>query len=75
MIGEANGRLRAEFFKSFLEAEGIDVQLFEESYTHSSYVAPLAPVQIFVPKDKAEAARRLLADYEEFQPEDEEEEE
>ena len=75
MIAEVTGRLRAEFFQSFLEAEGIDVQLFEESFNQSAYVLPMSVVQVFVPKDKAEAARTLLAGYEEFQPEDEDDEE
>lgn len=68
-VADVNGRLRAEFFKSYLEAEGIDVQLFDESITHTGYGLPFGAVQIFVPKDKLEAARRMLASYEEFQPE------
>jgi hypothetical protein len=73
-VAEVNGHIRAEFFKSFLEAEGIDVHLFDESITHTGYGLPLGAVQVFVPKDKVEAARLLLASYEEFQPEDVEDE-
>jgi hypothetical protein len=73
-IAEVNGHMQAEFFKSFLEAQGIDVQLFEESFAQSSYVSPLAMVQVFVPKERAEEAHQLLASYEEFQPEQEDEE-
>lgn len=69
-VAEVNGRLRAEFFKSYLEAQGIDVQLFEESISHTNYGLPFGAVQVFVPKEKLEAARALLASYVEFQPGD-----
>ena len=73
-IGEVTGRLRAEFIESFLEAEGIDVELFDESVTHSSYASSLGVVQIYVPKTKIVKARKLLKSFEEFQPEEDDEE-
>ena len=69
-VAEVNGHMRAEFFKSVLEAQGIDVQLFEESITHTYYGLPFGAVEVFVPKDKVEAARKLLDSYQEFQPEE-----
>ena len=36
-LTEINGRPDAEILESYLEAEGIDVELFQESIGHSSY--------------------------------------
>jgi hypothetical protein len=65
-IVEVVGRLEADVIESFLEAEGIDVELIQESIGHSSYavaVDGLGRVQVFVPKDKAEEAREWLKVY------------
>jgi len=65
-IVEVNGRLEAEMIESLLEAEGIDVELVQESIGHSSYavtVDGLGRVQIFVPKDKVNEAREWLKAY------------
>lgn len=59
-IGEANNRAEAEIVESFLEAEGIDVELVEESISRSAYAFPLTRVEIFVPKEKAKQAIKLL---------------
>jgi hypothetical protein len=60
------GRLEAEFIKSYLESQGIEVELFQESIGHHIYpvtVDGLGRVQIFVPKDQAAEARQLLEEY------------
>jgi hypothetical protein len=62
-IGEVISRAEGDVIESFLEAEGIDVELFEESVSHSSYAVSMARVQIFVPKEKLEQARKLLEPY------------
>ena len=49
----------AEVIESFLKAEGIDVELVEESISHSAYVLPQALVEIFVPKEQAKQALKL----------------
>lgn len=73
-IGEANSRAEADIIKSFLEAEGINVELIEESVSYSSYAMPLARVQIFVPKKNVEQARELLKPFDDiFQEEDDDE--
>ena len=59
-IAEALGRGVADVVQSLLEAEGIPVQLIEESASRSSYVTPFAAVQIFVPKEQAQSARELI---------------
>jgi hypothetical protein len=65
-IVEVVGRLEADVIESFLEAQGIDVELIQESIGHSSYavaVDGLGRVQVFVPKDKADEAREWLKVY------------
>ncbi len=67
-IIEVQGRLEAELLESFLEAHGIDVELFQESVGHSAYpvmVDGLGRVQVFVPKEKIQEARELLKEYNE----------
>jgi len=66
VLTEVQGRLEAEFIKSHMEAMGIEVELFQESVGHHIYpvtVNGLGRVQIFVPKDQAEEARKLLEEY------------
>ncbi|HUH96007.1 MAG TPA: hypothetical protein VLZ89_01520 [Anaerolineales bacterium] len=66
LLTEVNGRPRADLLKSYLEAEGIDVELFQEAVGHHIYpvmIDGLGRVQIFVPIAQAVAARKLLHDY------------
>lgn len=68
-IGEANSRAEADIIESFLKAEGIDVELVEESILRSAYAFPLARVDIFVPKEKARQALELLKPFDDIHPE------
>ena len=66
ILTEVQGRLEAEFIKSYLEDNGIDVELFQESVGHHIYpvtIDGLGRVQIFVPKDQAAEARQLIEEY------------
>jgi hypothetical protein len=68
ILAEVNGRLEAEMIESLLEAQGIDVELVQESVGHSIYpvaVDGLGRVQIFIPKIKAQEAREWLKIYRE----------
>jgi len=64
------GRLEADMVKSYLEAAGVQVELFQEA------IGQLIPtnfdefgrVQLFVPKDKLEEARKLYEDYRDSTP-------
>ena len=67
-IGEANNRAEAEVIESFLEAEGIDVELVEESVSHTAYAVATARVDIFVPKEKTKMALKLLKPFDDIQP-------
>jgi len=66
VLTETNGRLEADLLKSFLEANGVPVELFQEAVGHHIYPVTLdglGRVQLFVPKERAEDARLLLEQY------------
>ncbi len=65
-VAEVQGRLDAELIESYLEAHGIDVELIQEAIGRSIYpvtVDGLGRVQVFVPMEKIEEARELLAEF------------
>ncbi len=65
-LTEVHGRLEAEMIESLLEAQGIDVELIQESVGHTSFpvtIDGLGRVQIFVPKDKLQEGRAWLKTY------------
>ena len=67
LLTEVGGRLQADMLKSHLEAEGIDVELFQEAVGRHAYpvtVDGLGRVQIFVARKHIVAARQILAEYE-----------
>lgn len=63
---EISGRLEAEMLKSFLEAEGIPVELFQEGagQAFAVNIGPLGIVQVFVPKDQLADALILVEAFE-----------
>jgi hypothetical protein len=66
LLVEVNGRLEAELIESLLEAQGIDVELVQESIGHSIYpvtVNGLGLVQLFVPKVKLKESNKWLKAY------------
>ncbi len=67
MLTETNGRPQADLLKSYLEAEGVEVELFQEAVGHHIYpvmIDGLGRVQVFVPKEQFARAKELLAAYE-----------
>jgi hypothetical protein len=63
---EVQGRLEAELIESYLEANGVDVELIQEAVGHSAIpvmVDGLGRVQIFVSKENGAEARELLLDF------------
>jgi hypothetical protein len=65
------GRLEADVVKSYLEAAGVPVELFQEAVGHHIYpttIDGLGRVQLFVPRDKLEEARKLFEDYQNSAP-------
>jgi len=67
LLTEVQGRSEADVLKAFLIGNGIeDVELFQESLGQHIYPTTLdilANVQLFVPKEQAEEARKLLEEY------------
>jgi hypothetical protein len=59
------GRPEAEFIKSFLNADGIDVELSQEAAgsVFGLSVGALGSVDILVPTSQAGKARRMVEDY------------
>jgi sulfur transfer complex TusBCD TusB component (DsrH family) len=75
LLTEVLGRWKAEIVESFLQSEGIEVVLVQDSISLSAYGNPFASVQVFVPKEDLEKARELSKDWEDLlQNEDEEDE-
>ena len=66
LLTELSNRMQADLLESFLEANGIDVELFQESVGHSIYpvtIDLLGRVQVFVPKEKIKLAQKLLQEF------------
>jgi hypothetical protein len=66
LLTEVQGRLEAEFIKSYFAASGIDIELFQESVGHHIYpvtVDGLGRVQLFVSREQAKEAHELLNEY------------
>jgi hypothetical protein len=67
-LSEVQGRMEADMIESYLEAQGIDVELIQEAVGHLVYpvtVDGFGRVQIFVPKSKIQEAREWLKSYRE----------
>lgn len=65
-LTEVQGRWQADLLTSYFESAGIDVQLFQESLGQNIYPTTLdilGNVQLFVPKEQLETARKLLEEY------------
>ncbi len=66
LLTEISGRMQADLLESFLEANGVDVELFQESVGHTIYpvnVDALGNVQVFVPKEDIKKAKKLLEEF------------
>ena len=75
LLTEVLGRWKAEIVESFLQSEGIEVVLVQDSLSPAAYGNPFAAVQVFVPKEELEKARELSKNWEDLlQNADEEEE-
>ena len=62
-LTEVYGRMAADLIESYLEAHGIDVELFQEAVGHHIYptaIDGMGRVQIFVEKENLRQARELI---------------
>jgi hypothetical protein len=67
LLTELTSRMEADLLESYLKANDIDVELFQESIGHNIYpvtIDMLGHVQVFVPKDKLNQAQTLLENFE-----------
>lgn len=62
-LTEVQGRYNADLLKSYFEANGIEVEMFQEAVSHLTHPTTFAPVEIFVSKEQADTARKLLEEY------------
>ena len=65
-LTEVQGRWQADLLKSYFEASGIDVELFQESlgqHVFPTSLDMLGNVQIYVPKTQMSQAQELLKAY------------
>jgi hypothetical protein len=65
VVEEAFGLPQAELIRSLLEAEGIEVVMSQEGIGHAMglTVGPAAKVDVLVPANKVELARKILDEY------------
>lgn len=66
LLTELNSRLEADLLESYLEANGVDVELFQESVGQNAFPVTneiLGLVQVFVPKEKIGQAKQLLDNF------------
>ncbi|NWG08424.1 MAG: hypothetical protein HXY35_17235 [Chloroflexi bacterium] len=66
LLTEVQGRLEADLLKSYFEAAGVEVELFQEAIGHHIYpvtVDGLGRVQLFVSNEQEKEVRKLLEDY------------
>jgi hypothetical protein len=69
-LAEIYGRMEADIIKSYLEAGGVPVELFQETIGQliPTNLDEFGRVQIFVPKEKIEEATKLFEDYQNSTP-------
>lgn len=66
VLTQVQGHMQADLLKSYFEAYGIEIELFQEAVGRHIYpvtVNGLGFVQLFVSKEQAAAARELLEEY------------
>ena len=69
-LTEVVGRWQADILESYLNSEGIDAVLFQDTMSYVTLTPAFAEVQIYVPKVSIKQARALLHKFNE-EPEEE----
>lgn len=68
LLVELHSRMQADLLESYLEANGVDVELFQESVGHTAFpvtIDGLGLVQVFVPGEKLKQAKKLFEEFNE----------
>lgn len=66
VVAECYTQIQAEIFRSFLESQGFTVQVSQETYGNvfgSTISDPGGRMEILVPDDQEEAAKKTMDDY------------
>lgn len=65
IVETTSGMIEAEIIRGLLESRGLTVQLFQESAgkIYGLGVGRLGQVDLVVPRDQADEARQIVADY------------
>ena len=66
LLVEVQGRLEADLLQSYLEAYGVQTEIFQESVGYNAFpvtIDGLGRVQIFVSKEQIKEATKLIEDY------------
>jgi len=77
-LTDVQGRVQANLLKSYFESNGIEVELFQEAvgqHIYPTMLDALGNVQVFVAKEDAELARKLLDEFNNLDVETDEEDE
>jgi hypothetical protein len=67
VLTESNNRIEAEIIKGALQAQGIPSEIFQEGamrYAYPMMIGPLAKIEICVPRERMDEAKRWLVSYE-----------
>lgn len=65
-LTDVQGRYEADILKGYFETYGIEIETFQEALGQHIYPTTLdilGNVQIFVPKEQLDGARKLLEEY------------
>ena len=65
-LTDVQGRYEADILKAYFEADGIEIETFQESLGQHIYPTTLdilGNVQLFVSKEQVDDARKLLEEY------------
>ncbi len=65
-LTDVQGRFEADILKAYFAEYGIEIETFQESLGQNIYPTTLdilGNVQLYVSKEQAEAARKLLEEY------------
>jgi hypothetical protein len=71
LLTEVLGRWKADVIENFLESEGMDVVVVQETVS-DLFTSTFSPVKIYVPKESITRSRELLKAFDESQDETEE---
>ena len=64
LLTEVLGQMESELIKLYFQSHGVEVELFQEATSLNVTPVTFGRVQVFVEKQNAKKARKLLQEYE-----------